>query len=119
MSTESPRNPYDIHFYFNNVNDEIYSSYVIKLELQLKFPWLKFYPIHYTKIGPHTKPMWEADFTNCPNVEEEYPKVVEWLEKNRRTHSVLIHPNTNDPYLDHTENAVWLGQPIELDLSKL
>ncbi len=40
-----------------------------------------------------------------------------WLEENRSQLSVLVHPLTEDEYLDHTSSAVWLGLPLELELS--
>ena len=38
---------------------------------------------------------------------------------NRGSLSILIHPLGDDVIEDHTINAMWLGQPFPIDVSKL
>jgi aromatic ring-cleaving dioxygenase len=33
--------------------------------------------------------------------------------------SVLIHPNTDDTYKDHTELEIWMGRPWPLNVEIL
>lgn len=48
----------------------------------------------------------------------ELSSIVPWLTLNKTNHSILIHPDTGNDLLDHTEYAMWLGNPIKLDISK-
>ena len=32
--------------------------------------------------------------------------------------NILVHPLTGDDYFDHTQGVMWLGESVELDLSK-
>jgi len=44
---------------------------------------------------------------------------VPWLMLNREGLDVLVHPETDDAYDDHTSHAMWLGQPLDLRLEVL
>jgi DOPA 4,5-dioxygenase len=49
----------------------------------------------------------------------ELGAVVEWLMLSRAGFSVLVHPETGDDLLDHTDHALWLGRPLDLRLDRL
>ena len=42
-----------------------------------------------------------------------------WLMLNRDGLTILLHPGTDNPYLDHTEHAAWLGGMLPLRLQVL
>ncbi len=65
-------------------------------------------------IGPHPTPMFEIDF-----YEQHFGLVTEWLYKNRSTLSVMIHKDVSPERIEHTINALWIGTPLKLDLTKL
>jgi len=69
-------------------------------------------PWHDAPFGPHTTPSWFFGFTV-----EQFRDVVSWLVLNREGLRILFHPNTDDPYADHTVNSLWIGgaQPINLE----
>jgi aromatic ring-cleaving dioxygenase len=46
-------------------------------------------------------------------------ELVRWLTLNRGEHTVLVHEVTGDDPRDHTIGALWLGEPVQLDFSKL
>jgi DOPA 4,5-dioxygenase len=48
---------------------------------------------------------------------DDFGDFVEWLLLNRRGHDVLIHPETGNDLLDHTDHAMWLGNPVAIDVS--
>jgi len=60
-------------------------------------------------VGPHPWPMFEAAFDVAL-----FPSFVPWLMLNRRGLNVLIHPNTDDMYADHTTQSIWLGDKLPL-----
>ena|SRR3990170_4455679 len=117
-------NPYDIHFYFENTETSITNSLEIRQELKDEFPYLNFYQPHLKKIGPHPQPMWEADFSKFDlkhdknEVEKQIKLIETWFKENEKCndHSILIHPNTKDGLKDHTDNAIWVGQKLDLNL---
>ena len=60
-------------------------------------------------IGPHPVPMFEINFPK-----EKFTDVVLWLMKERGGLSVLVHELTGDDFYDHTQAALWLGEPVSL-----
>ena len=65
-------------------------------------------------VGPHTKSMFEMNF-----LKRDLQKMLLWLEMHRKGLIVLVHEVTGYDLRDHTEGAIWLGRPLELDASKL
>jgi aromatic ring-cleaving dioxygenase len=65
-------------------------------------------------VGPHPVPMYQAAFPAA-----EFPRIVPWLMLNRGGLSVLVHPQTEDAYDDHTIHALWLGAPLPLRVEGL
>eukprot|EP01124_Arcella_intermedia_P033570 TRINITY_DN8079_c0_g1_i1.p1 TRINITY_DN8079_c0_g1~~TRINITY_DN8079_c0_g1_i1.p1 ORF type:complete len:126 (-),score=14.58 TRINITY_DN8079_c0_g1_i1:101-478(-) len=109
------RNPYDIHFYFSQETEP--SALEVRQRLGEKFPFLRFHNVNRNPLGPHPIPMWEADFYNSKDTETDFGAVVGWLMLNHGSHSVLIHPHTGNGLKDHTDNALWLGTPVPLNLN--
>lgn len=65
-------------------------------------------------VGPHPLPMFEIDF-----YQKDFGNVLDWLYRNRNGLSVLVHKDVSPETPEHTVNAVWLGEQVKLDLSKL
>ncbi|MEK9671369.1 MAG: DOPA 4,5-dioxygenase family protein [Rhodospirillaceae bacterium] len=64
--------------------------------------------------GPHPK----SDLlVQIPT--ERFADAVPYLMLNRRGLSILVHPETGDPVADHTENALWLGDGLAVDVDFL
>jgi len=68
---------------------------------------------HDKPVGPHPVSMYQVAFAV-----EEFPLLVPWLMLNREGLTVLVHPETGNDYVDHTDFAVWLGAvlPLKLDV---
>jgi len=73
---------------------------------------LKLGRIHQKLVGPH--PRWSCQILFGS---KDFDRLLPWLESNRENLSILVHGLTGDDLLDHTENAYWLGDSIELNLS--
>lgn len=69
---------------------------------------------HDKPVGPHPKSMYQVSFAN-----EVFSTLVPWLMLNRRGLDVLVHPNTGDDVADHTDQALWLGEKLPLDIEFL
>ena len=70
--------------------------------------------IHNKPMGPHPKSMYQVKFAP-----EEFGKLVPWLMLNHVGLDVLIHPQTGDDIADHTDQALWLGQKLDLNIEFL
>jgi DOPA 4,5-dioxygenase len=69
---------------------------------------------HDEPVGPHPVSMYQVAFDVA-----EFPRIVPWLMLNRGGLDVLVHPQTDDAYQDHSAHAVWLGTPQALRLDVL
>ena len=69
---------------------------------------------HDKPVGPHPKSMYQVAFAVA-----EFPRVVPWLMVHREGLDVLVHPETGDDVIDHTDHAMWLGTKIDLDIDAL
>ncbi|HMN79259.1 MAG TPA: DOPA 4,5-dioxygenase family protein [Burkholderiaceae bacterium] len=64
---------------------------------------------HDRPVGPHVQAMYQVAF--APPV---FASFVPWLMLNRDGLTVLVHANTLEPYRDHTEHALWLGEKLPI-----
>ncbi len=69
---------------------------------------------HDIPVGPHPISMYQVAFAVA-----EFPRVVPWLMIHREGLDVLVHPETGDDVIDHTDHAMWLGTKIDLDIDAL
>ncbi|KAI4263360.1 MAG: hypothetical protein L6R42_001486 [Xanthoria sp. 1 TBL-2021] len=104
---------FDVHIYFDRHNDhEVKAMKAMRQAIKDEFPELSIYPIHDKPVGPHPLPMFEVDlFTPA-----QFGAFIPWLAINHGPLSVLIHPNTGKSRLDHTQNAIWIGNRLDLKL---
>ena len=70
--------------------------------------------VHQKLVGPHTQWSCQILFT-----QQDFDVLIPWLDEHRQGLSVLVHADTGDDLLDHTEYVYWLGEPIEINLSGL
>ena len=61
-------------------------------------------------VGPHPIPQYEVHFYR-----KALATVLERVEASRLR--ALVHQLTNDDLADHTSQALWIGEPLVLDLS--
>jgi aromatic ring-cleaving dioxygenase len=63
-------------------------------------------------VGPHPVPQYEVHFYG-----KALPIVLERIKATRLR--ALVHRLTDDDLADHTSQALWIGEPLTLDLSVL
>lgn len=63
-------------------------------------------------VGPHPIPQYEVHFHR-----KALPMVLERIKASGLR--ALVHQLTNDDLADHTSQALWVGEPLDLDLSVL
>ena len=112
----NPTDPYHAHVYYDRdtwdvarqlhqeLTDMLVSGTLANLVLVGK--------MYETGVGPHPKPQFEIQF-----LASAVPDITRILKETGLTS--LIHPLTDDDLADHTTLAVWLGEPIPLDVSVL
>ena len=61
-------------------------------------------------VGPHPLPQYEVHFYG-----KALPAVLERIKTNKLR--ALAHRLTDDDLADHTSQALWIGEPLPLDLS--
>src|SRR5689334_18678430 len=102
---------YHAHIYFNDDTAPI--------AMKLRDTLASGFPVEIGRnsgavAGPHPVKQIQVIFKN-----DAFQRVVAWLMLNREGLDVLVHPLSDDEYDDHTANALWLGNPIELKLEVL
>ncbi|KAH6915998.1 DOPA-like domain-containing protein [Coprinopsis sp. MPI-PUGE-AT-0042] len=109
---DSSNNGFDFHVYYN-VEDEAETKYARELHERVRREWpeLRIYRFWDRAVGPHPKAMFEVN-TFTPHQTGAF---FSWLTVNRGPCPVLIHPNTDDEYRDHTELCSWMGGPLVLN----
>lgn len=102
---------YHAHVYFDEMTLE--QAQILCEAANQKF-FLTLGRIHQKPVGPH--PSW-----SCQLAFEirEYGKLVSWLALNRKGLTILIHPLTGNDLKDHTDYALWMGNPQPLKLEVL
>lgn len=100
---------YHAHFYFDHSCVEIARSIYAKAK---NLPNTELGKFHERSVGPHINWSFMVLF-----FKENHNEVTSWVNENRQGLSVLIHPETGNDLIDHTENAVWIGNKAQLDLS--
>ena len=68
---------------------------------------------HDKPVGPH--PFWSYQVAFTP---ELFGDIVPWLAMHRRDLTILVHPETGDDLIDHSDYAMWLGDSATLDLKR-
>jgi DOPA 4,5-dioxygenase len=91
--------------------------------IRYEFPELRIYSFFEHPAGPFTTGSFEVSLRSPL----ELGTMVAWLTVHRGPLSVLVHPNTEGPGVendgeiaainDHTKRALWLGDPVELNLA--
>ncbi len=100
---------FHVHIYFEPDGLEVARLLTKRAQQTRLFEFVK---LHEQPIGPHPTGMIEGHFG-----EVSYVSVLDWLETNRGSFSVLIHQETGDDFKDHTVGARWLGKEISLDFN--
>ena len=70
---------------------------------------------HDAPVGPHPQSMYQIAFPRAM-----LASFVPWLMLNRAGLTVLLHPETGDDYVDHSDHAAWFGAvlPLRLEVFK-
>ena len=120
-------NGYDIHVVFSARQSKQANALFVAF---LEFIHEKGIPHRRPKVfekpvGPWTTPMWQVIVEQSNRVHHDLGECIAWFMLNRSGFSVMIHPNTatennqGGAYEDHSQNMLWLGPPVALNLNVL
>ncbi len=108
----SPRlDGFHAHVYFRSEAERA-RALALRAAIGRRFRGVTLGRVHDRKIGPHPTPMYQVAFAV-----EDFGVLVPFLMLGREGLSVLVHPLTGDPLAEHSEQACWLGEPVELRLA--
>lgn len=112
-TTGSLREDFHAHIYFTAETRDSVLALRQELESSPDLP-VDLQPVRETPMGPHPTPMFNAHIDR-----RDLGVVAYWLMRHHGPHSILVHPNTGDDLADHTRHALWLGEPLDLNLDNL
>lgn len=99
------------HIYFNPESRDAAAQ--IREALGAQFE-VKLGRWHDRPIGPHSKAMYQVAFSP-----DQFGQIVPWLMLHRQGLEILVHPETGDDVVDHTDHALWLGKQLDLNIEVL
>ncbi|MEO0949517.1 MAG: DOPA 4,5-dioxygenase family protein [Cyanobacteria bacterium J06641_5] len=113
--TKRPTNDYDryhAHVYFDETSVGRATEMCEKIAADKRFAGVEVGRVHQKLVGPHPRWSCQLAFDRA-----QFDKLIEWLKKNRKGLTILVHGLTGNDLADHTEHSSWLGHAVPLDLS--
>lgn len=99
---------YHAHVYFDEVTQQ--QAQELRSLISNEFPFV-IGRFHTKLVGPHPNWSFQVIFNS-----RAFDSFIIWLEAHRDGLTILIHADTGDDYVDHTERLDWLGEPAALNL---
>lgn len=99
---------YHAHVYFEPREQSRALSLRTRVQNELG---LKVGTVHNQPVGPHTQGMFQILIPV-----EALGSILLWLMQHRDGLNILLHADTGNDYIDHTEHLTWLGAPLKLNL---
>jgi aromatic ring-cleaving dioxygenase len=114
----APRDPavirhYHAHVYYDPASTRERAA-LLRERVGAAFPDARLGRWHDELVGPHLRSMYQIAFPSAL-----LSTFLPWLMLNRDGLTVLLHPETGNDYVDHTEYAAWLGEMLPLRLDAL
>jgi aromatic ring-cleaving dioxygenase len=100
---------YHAHVYFDELTVEQAAALCAEAGQILSIPVGR---VHRQLVGPH--PHWSCQLSFTAS---QFDEVIPWLEQQRNGLDILVHGVTGNDLADHTDHAMWLGDPQPLVLS--
>ncbi len=98
---------FHIHLYYDESN--IHLAKELSKEVQKKYS-IEVGTFHEQNVGPH--PKWSVQLS-VPN--ELFGAALSYIALNRKGLTVFSHPSTGHNLIDHTDNAIWMGEVLDLN----
>jgi len=102
--------PFHAHIYHDSDQRTASDSLQARFREMLGSELLVVGALREQPVGPHPLPQFEIHF-----LKRSLQSVLPLIEASGLR--ALVHPLTDDDLADHTTFAIWLGAPLDLDLS--
>lgn len=103
---------YHAHVYFESGQRD--EALALRQAVKALIPEAELGRVHEGPVAFHTEPMFQVAIAP-----EHFSELVPWLMLNRGNLRILVHPLTGDPWQEHVDQALWLGEPVPIDREKL
>jgi DOPA 4,5-dioxygenase len=103
---------YHAHIYFDGP-DQRNAAEALREQIAARFSVL-LGRWHDRRVGPHDRAMYQVAF-----LPGEFARLVPWLMLNRHDLTILVHPNTGQPKVDHLKRALWFGEMLDIHADPL
>ena len=102
---------YHAHIYYDPQTNRERAA-LLRERVAATFPEVTLGRWHDALVGPHPRSMYQMAFPHTL-----LATFVPWLMLNREGLIILLHPETGNNLVDHTDHAVWFGEvlPLRLD----
>lgn len=111
-----PRDPFHAHIYYQSPDRATAGQLHAELRAGMgAAPWTDVLFVGEMTdrgVGPHPMPQFEIHFYRSA-----LTQVLRRIEASGLR--ALVHELTDDDLADHTSQAIWVGEPLKLDLSVL
>src|SRR5262249_43444244 len=104
---------YHAHIYYDPATTRDQAAR-LRERVAVAFPEATIGRWHDELVGPHLKSMYQVAFPRTL-----LASFLPWLMLNRDGLTILVHPETGNAYVDHTEHAAWLGGMLPLKVEAL
>lgn len=99
---------FHIHLYFNKTTIQVAKD--LAKEIHQKFS-ISIGTFHERNVGPH--PRWSVQLSVPTDL---FGEILSFVAVNRKDLIVFTHPDTGNNLIDHTANAIWMGEMLGLNL---
>lgn len=103
---------YHAHLYSTAADDVDADLRRLHAEAPDGLPGLRIGRLREAPVGPHPRPMFQVAAEP-----EQLQQLVAWVIARRGARSVLVHPLHGDALREHSVDAMWLGERLELVLA--
>lgn len=109
MSDLPPPDDYHAHVYFDADRRDI--AWNLRELVMARFD-IVMGRFHEKLVGPHPRFSYQIAFPAGL-----FGTLVPWLAQNRCGLTVFVHGCSGDDWRDHTENVIWLGTSVPLNIA--
>ncbi|MGH1348948.1 MAG: DOPA 4,5-dioxygenase family protein [Nannocystales bacterium] len=103
---------YHLHIYFDATSRE--HALRLRSHIGQTYPDVVLGRVHESPVAFHPLPMYQVTVAAS-----DLGQLLAEICAERGSLSVLVHPLHGDPWVEHTDDAMWLGQRLELDRARL
>lgn len=103
---------YHAHIYYRA--DTKSEAQKLRALIQVTYPHLPVSPMVDYAVGPHLYPMFQVGLSD-----RDLDVMIREVKPFSQTLSILFHPLIRDDLIAHTDEAMWIGKPLPVNVEFL